>query len=1016
MGFRFGELELDTDHYELRKAGEKVPVQPKVFDVLRYLIEHRDRVVTKQELLTELWPGEHVNETAVSWSISHVRRAVGQEGRASGPIQTVHGRGYRFTASVEPEPEAEAPSVPERFSPSLPPPAPPAPARMFVGRDATMQRLADRLEAATVGQGGLCLLVGEAGIGKTRCATELSEGARARGLLAYTGRCVEGHGAPAFWSWIQIGRAIARDHEPLREQAESLIARMSGEPTADPEDRGDAVSRRFWLLEEVSRLLFELAAQVPILIVLDDLHWADSGTLALLALVAPELAQRSILIVVTMRDDSTSTDTERAVGRLARHAERITLDRLDVADVARLLEEATGAEGAQRLAEAVHRASAGNPLFVKETIRALLATYPTAALARLEPEDVRLPDLARDLLRERIQSLSADVRAVLDQAAVLGMGFELPTLTRVVGIDEATAITHLDTCVRAGLVVREGPSAYRFGHEIVRDIAYGEIKTADQVKLHRRAAEALSPLVDAGARIGEVARHYYLSLPAGDYGKVSEHAQRAADAATRVFAYEDAVTFLDWALEAQAFDTSVTAEDRARLLLANGQAQRSAGRTNESRNVLERAIEIGRQHGLPDVLVRAAQTLRPTVGVASVPDRLCKDALEQVLRLVPDEPNPLRVRALSQLAWLPPHSLDMRRSKELSGRAVELARQTEGRTALSEALRSRLYSLSGPDDIDACIALTDEIVAFEENALTWLSGDAWVARYAVHLMQCDMAKANWALDRMGAVARELRFPEALLFHERLCAQREFALGRVDEAETRYRQMRKQGRRLGLGYWPMFYSVQMFQLRVERDGLRVAAGSWDPRQTDPDRLDLVPSFRANLARNAAALGIRDFAQRVLDSFASRNFEDVPRDLGYLHALCQLALATVHLADRARAEQLYGLLSPYADFNTPDEMSFFAGSVSHFLGLLAASLGRDEKAVEHLEHALAVHERMGTLLVATRTRIELARVLAARKVAASTRRARELAGEAQEAARELKLPAREREAAEILAALG
>ena len=175
------------------------------------------------------------------------------------------------------------------------------------------------------------------------------------------------------------------------------------------------------------------------------------------------------------------------------------------------------------------------------------------------------------------------------------------------------------------------------------------------------------------------------------------------------------------------------------------------------------------------------------------------------------------------------------------------------------------------------------------------------------------------------------------------------------------------------------------------------------------MQMTPSYRAALARSAVATGADDFARRVLASFAARDFEDVPRDITYLNVLSQLAQAALALEDTPQMEKLYALLAPYPGFNTLNELALFFGSVSHFLGLLASGLGREEAAEAHFEAALETNDRMEAVLAAARTRVELARVLAAR---GKRKPARALAEDVLELARERGLREREREARTLL----
>ena len=673
MRYRFGEFELDGEAYTLTRGGVELPLQRKVFDLLRYLLERRGHVVTKSELLDALWRGEHVNEGAVPWTIFHARRALGQERGERTPIETVQGRGYRMivTAQVaagsEPAPEPTARALRAALQSALP----------FVGRGEAMAQLQGRLERALAGEGGLCLLVGEAGIGKTRCAEEFRARAALRGVPMWSGRSVEGLGAPVFWPWIQVLREALREQPELRRSGEPLLARMAS-LDATGAASGDLRSsrrgpNRFWVLDGVSRFLLDAAARSGLTVLLEDLHWADAATLELLAFLGPELARSSLLVVGTLRDEAHELDRKRA-GKLIRSAERIELSRLTTDDVSRYIGELVRRTPSAPLCGAVHRATAGNPLFLQETVRSLIAEHGGDKLAALEPAAVRPSRVARDVLRSRLAALDARALPVLAEASVLGESFELAILQRMRGESLEVLSEALESACHAGLLAEDGPHRFRFAHALLRSILYDDIPGSERVAAHRRAAEVLSALGQR-ARHSEIAHHYYRSLPAGDYGRVVTAARRAGDAAGRVQAFEDAVTYYAWALEAQALDSSADPRARADLLFSAGSAERLAGRFERSRRTLARVVEIAQQHGYADLLVRSARALRPTHAVGGVPDRLARSALEQVLRITGERPCPERVSALSQLACVPPYALDLQRSDQLSAEAVAMARQ-----------------------------------------------------------------------------------------------------------------------------------------------------------------------------------------------------------------------------------------------------------------------------------------------------------------------------------------------------
>ncbi|MDP7573356.1 MAG: winged helix-turn-helix domain-containing protein, partial [Myxococcota bacterium] len=202
MPSAFLDCVVDESCFELRRRGKSVRLEPKVFDVLLHLIANCDRVVTKDELLDTLWPGEAVSDSVLPRCIAAMRRAVGDSRTRQQVIATAHGRGYRFVA------ELKTAGPPEQKTPAPSTPAPAAhdePVRgrsKLVGRVAPMARLAKTLERTAAGRGGVALIVGEPGIGKTRLTEELEVYAREHGFEVQVGHCYEGEGAPAYWPWV----------------------------------------------------------------------------------------------------------------------------------------------------------------------------------------------------------------------------------------------------------------------------------------------------------------------------------------------------------------------------------------------------------------------------------------------------------------------------------------------------------------------------------------------------------------------------------------------------------------------------------------------------------------------------------------------------------------------------------------------------------------------------------------------------------------------------------------------
>lgn len=976
--YRFVGYELDTEAYKLRRGGHEVRLQPQVFDVLRYLVEHHARVVSKDELLSALWSDPQVNDAAVAWSISHARRALGQTRGARQPIETIHGRGYRLAADVQlvaGNTSAPPDDIDEETAPQSPEPQPIA-ALPFVGRDALMAELHAQLSDAGAGAGRMCLLVGEAGIGKTRCASELARGARARGVTVLSGRSVEGVGAPVYWPWQQIVRELLQAQPELRPPGDALLAQLSAAEAGAQPVAAAARGGRLRMFEELTRLLRTAAEASSLLLVFDDLHWADAGTLELLSFSASEWSRARLMVLGTQREEFGSHLAETA-SELARRAQTYKLGYLTPRDIAQYVARITHqAEPTPMFCDALLAATAGNPLFVQETVRGLIAQVGAAGLAALSPSAIQPSKLARDVLRVPLRALAAEELALLSIASVLGEVFELTLLTQVAALDIDTLLDRLDAPLARGFVLAEAPNRYRFQHALVRTILYDDVKPTERVATHRRAAELLSQLPEREQHASEIAIHYYRSLAAGDPAAVTAAALRAAAIAERAHAFQDASMYFGWALESQALDSSVTARDRAELLLRSGKALRWAGRERGTRRTLKLAIELATQAKHGDVLVHAARVLRPTHAISSLPDELVREALEQALRTAPEGPDPVRISALSQLACVPPLALDLEQSKHTSAIALDLARQlwakagndTVARASMFEALRARLYSLSGPDDIEASIAASDEILALDQPT-TDLSWDAYSARFSALLHRGDMNGACRALDALGRLGDELNMPETRWYHERQRAQLLLMRGQFAETSTASKTLLENGRRMGLSYAYPFVLAIRGRLSYFRNGPAAMKA-----QVEATGATVFSEWPPSLCSHGILLAVEagDFeaARGQWQTLARGEFDNLTKEVSYLLTLCNAAVIAVALDDRPRAEKLYQLLSPYPHHNTLDLMLMSCGSVSHFLARLAAATGRNNRVEDHYSDALAMNERIQHMPKLARTYYEYA----------------------------------------------
>ena len=433
---------------------------------------------------------------------------------------------------------------------------------VFVGREAELDQLLSLLDEAQAGRGRIVLLVGEPGIGKSRLADEVMNTARARGAVVLIGRCWEAGGAPAYWPWVQSLRALVRETrvDLLREQTGPGAADLAqlvpeiGElvPVERDQPPLDAGSARFRLFEAVSSFLSAAARSSSLVLVLDDLHAADEPSLLMLQFVARELRDSRLLVIGAYRnvDPTPSDPLTSALTELGREpvTRSIVLAGLVEADVGRYFELTTGEAPSAELVAAVSEETEGNPLFLSEIVRLLVAE---GGGFMQETPRLAIPQTVRDVIARRVRRLSEESGRVLVLASVLGREFSVDALASVAGISDDDLLDTLDEAMleRVVMDVPGSPGHLRFAHVLIRDTLYEELTTARRVRLHRMVLATLEALYgdEPGAHLAELAYH---AIAGSDFDRGVRYARRAGDRALELLAYEESARLFSTALDA----------------------------------------------------------------------------------------------------------------------------------------------------------------------------------------------------------------------------------------------------------------------------------------------------------------------------------------------------------------------------------------------------------------------------------------------------------------------------------
>ena len=839
------------------------------------------------------------------------------------------------------------------------------------------------------------LLSGEPGIGKTRLAEELAHRAVEQGATVRWGRCREGAGAPAFWPWIQILRTEIKETDPEELRAHlgsgteeivrlvpELCERMPGVPVAPLADDAGA---RFRLFDSVVGFLRASAACQPLVLILEDLHWAQPASVELLRFLTEEMQEARILVIATYRDiDVSEGHPLAAVLRAPSYppqVQRIGLAGLSEEEIGQLI-EALGHEGSVTLAARIHRESGGNPFFAAEIVRGLNTAEPG------------IPGSVRDAIAHRLQGLSEPCRRLLRIASVLSAEFGLGALERVaaeVG-DCAPVLPSLSEAEGARIVVEMpgGARGYRFAHALIREVLYTGLPLEVRLGLHWQVATALEALGGPDReRAASVLAHHFSEAIAGCadgaprqacIDKAVQYAIKAAEQATAMCAHEEAVAHYERSLRTLEQWAAHDARRRCELLLAMGEAQMCSGATYAVRSkTFHRAAALARELGESSLLGRAAIGLSARTNVLEAANDAHIALLREALEAVGPRDSDMRARLLgflAQASYLPDPRLH---SVALSEEALAIARRVGNPRTLWPVLCSRYVALDGPGAAEERMALATEILQVGEQlgdkeAVLW--GRLLRLYEALALGRIAVLEAELAV--FTRLAEDLRQP---LFRSRAVAvSAALALleGRFADAEQL--AIEASGLMKRADYFP--YMAQLYVIRWQQDRLGEIEGFLQALAEQGARQ---PETLTLLAHIHAEAGRVDEASAVLERLGADDFGTLPRTGLWLLSMAQLTDVCVTLGDAAHAVTLYKLLLPHAKDMVVTINPIFLGSTSFLLGQLAGVMGRHDDALHHLDEALVAHTRIDSPPWIANTDCATARVLLARNAPGDRERA-------------------------------
>lgn len=834
----------------------------------------------------------------------------------------------------------------------------PAQSTPLFGRGEPLAALSSEWDRLSAGQGCLALISGEGGIGKTRLVEEFLATVQPAGVP--WGRCYEGDGAPPFWPWIQVARELAGGSVAELPPALATLIDAAGS-AKDGGPRFGGSDERFRLAQALDDLLRRRAQDKPLVIVLDDLHWADAGSLSLAEFIANQGCLRSspVFLIATYRD--AEPEAPAVVGESLvrlRRAPRVLELKLRGLSLPETADFAThlrgGAEAPDDAVRTLHTYTEGNPFVIGETVRTAGGALTVAAIEALPWRDGPLGPTSI-----RLSSLDPALRGLLEAAAVLGREFPTTLLTSVAGVSQEPLLELLDAAEEARVIqpVPGAPGRYRFVHALLRETLYGEMLAGKKQRLHFRAAEALEAMTryEVDGNLPDLVRHFTFGAALGGGDRAVAYALQLGKRSLRGYAYESAAATYAQALTLRSTWPGDPAEV-AELHIGHGESLRRMARRDDARAAFEQAAAIARRLLRDDGPQGPMLLGRAAFGYSRTGFGFAEPATIALLReaqaaLEPLE-TPLRAMVMSSLAVAIGFGDQRAEAPILASRALRIARTSGDAWTLGFTLDAARCVITSSNRLEERIALSRELAALPDPEFAVL-GRRWLV--------CDLIEAgDWPavrheIDAHAALAGKLRQPTHLWYAELFEAMAAAASGDYEAAERRSQAALGLGQASGSPDTMLFFAPMLLHLRREQGRGAELEPMLAMMETASAHL---PAWREVLALLRAEAGRDEEARPLYEQMIANDCAALLDDNYWLLSMYVLSETCAELGDAANAPALYRLLSPFASrMVQAGNGVVVAAPVSQSLGLLALTEGRLDASAGHFRDALATADRWG-----------------------------------------------------------
>ncbi|HTT86712.1 MAG TPA: AAA family ATPase [Acidimicrobiales bacterium] len=896
----------------------------------------------------------------------------------------------------------------------------PLPARLshrptvgVIGRSDELAALESAAKHVAAGEGRQVVFVaGEPGQGKTTLVSEVARRAHEIGMIVILGRCDEEVGAPFRPFTEALSHYTAHAEEAL---LRSHVAAHGGELARivpalhqrlgelPPPQTTDADTERYVLYAAAVSFLEEASSDAPLVLVLDDLHWADKPSLQLLRHIVANTSSARLLVLCTYRDKELSaahplTEALAALHREPAGVSSLDLKGLDDTGVIAFMESAAGHElddAGVGLAHELYRETDGNPFFVAEMLRNLSesgAIVQDATTGRWTARDtdgpMALPHSVRAVIGARVSRLGEEATKVLSTASVIGRDFDLDLLVETTKMDEDTLIDLLDEAQRAAVVheVPDSPGRYGFSHALIQHTLYEDTGATRRTRLHRAVGEAIERLygADNEDRFGELARHFLLATRPTDADKAISYARRAGEVALAALAPDDAVRYFSQALELAGQLANIEPIVRVELLIGLGTAQCQAGIPDFRATLLDAAHQAQREGDVGRLAQAALANNRGFFTRLGQSDTEKVEVLEAALDALSKSDSGTRARLLATLCSEVTYGTTLERRLALADEAKAMAHRLGEPETLVDVINVCQTATRGPWTLSRLIEDSAEAMALS-RALDDPSRLAQSVHHGYLAAVCSgrFDEATQLLDTLRTSTERVPLPAQLWVGTFYSAAEALLHGDATRGEELAGIALEVGTASGQPDALSFYGSQLMGVRY----MQGRYGELIPLIADVVAQNpAVPTYKAVLAVAHLEGGDEPSARLLFDEAEAESFR-LPADSAWSTGIVRYARIACELKLGAGAAVLFELLSPFHDqvFHnglTPTEPA------AMYLGALSTALERYDDAESYFQEAEDLNARGGMRFAEAHTNLFWGQMLLARGGPGDTERARQL----------------------------